>query len=99
MGFLHRARSFMRTCTFRQKRQRIYSLLSPCQPSPRDRRKEVNMAFLSLPLADTGITIKLGENVWSFSLGWNLLVYLLVAAIVGLIAEGIVGWRAPLGII
>ncbi|SRR5258708_1216417 len=54
------------------------------------------MATLSMILAD-GITIKIGNNVWSF--GWNFLVYLLVAAIVGTVAEAILGWRAPLGIV
>jgi uncharacterized membrane protein YeaQ/YmgE (transglycosylase-associated protein family) len=49
-----------------------------------------------LVLAD-GVTIKLGSNVWSF--GLNFILYLIIAAIVGLIAEYIVGWRLPLGII
>lgn len=47
-------------------------------------------------LAD-GITIRIGDNVWSF--GTNVLVYLLIAAIVGIIAEFVVGWRMPLGIV
>lgn len=47
-------------------------------------------------LAD-GITIRIGNNVWSF--GTNVLVYLLIAAIVGIIAEFIIGWRMPLGIV
>ena len=47
-------------------------------------------------LAD-GITIRLGDNVWSF--GWNIILYLAIAAIVGLVAEYIVGWRLPLGIV
>jgi uncharacterized membrane protein YeaQ/YmgE (transglycosylase-associated protein family) len=47
-------------------------------------------------LAD-GITIRLGDNVWSF--GWNVILYLVIAAIVGLVAEYIVGWRLPLGIV
>lgn len=47
-------------------------------------------------LAD-GITITIGHNVWSFSL--SFLLYLLLAAIVGIIAEYIVGWHVPLGII
>ena len=51
---------------------------------------------LSTIIAD-GITIKIGDNVWTF--GWNLIVYLIIAAIVGFIAEFIVGWRVPLGII
>src|SRR6266568_4348677 len=49
-----------------------------------------------LILAD-GVTIKLGNNVWTF--GLNFILYLVIAAIVGLIAEYIVGWRLPLGII
>lgn len=55
-------------------------------------------AFLNsgLILAD-GVTIHIGDNVWSF--GTNVLIYLLIAAIVGVLAEFIVGWRLPLGII
>ena len=53
------------------------------------------LAFTTV-LAD-GITIKIGDNVWTF--GLNLIIYLIVAAIVGFIAEGIVGWRLPFGII
>ncbi|HLZ59118.1 MAG TPA: hypothetical protein VKR06_19415 [Ktedonosporobacter sp.] len=49
-----------------------------------------------LALAD-GITITIGPNVWSF--GLSTILYLLIAAIVGVIAEYIVGWRVPLGII
>lgn len=47
-------------------------------------------------LAD-GITIKIGDNVWTF--GLNFIIYLIVAAIVGFIAESIVGWRLPFGFI
>jgi uncharacterized membrane protein YeaQ/YmgE (transglycosylase-associated protein family) len=47
-------------------------------------------------LAD-GVTIKFGDNVWTF--GLNFILYLVIAAVVGLIAEYIVGWRLPLGII
>lgn len=57
------------------------------------------MAFLishSLILAD-GITIHVGDHVWTFSS--SFIVYLIVAAIVGLVAEFIVGWRLPFGII
>ncbi|HEX9134031.1 MAG TPA: hypothetical protein VF844_17200 [Ktedonobacteraceae bacterium] len=54
------------------------------------------MLALQLILAD-GVTIKLGDNVWTF--GTNFLIYLIVAAIVGLVAEFIVGWRLPLGFI
>ncbi|GCE12323.1 GlsB/YeaQ/YmgE family stress response membrane protein [Tengunoibacter tsumagoiensis] len=49
-----------------------------------------------LPLAD-GVTIQLGEHVWSF--GLNFILYLVIAAIVGFLAEYIVGWRVPFGII
>ena len=58
--------------------------------------KEDEMLALQLILAD-GVTIKLGDNVWTF--GTNFLIYLIVAAIVGLVAEFIVGWRLPLGFI
>jgi uncharacterized membrane protein YeaQ/YmgE (transglycosylase-associated protein family) len=47
-------------------------------------------------LAD-GIVIHLGNQVWSF--GVNVIVYLIVAAIVGFVAESLVGWRLPLGIV
>jgi uncharacterized membrane protein YeaQ/YmgE (transglycosylase-associated protein family) len=47
-------------------------------------------------LAD-GVTLKLGDQVWSF--GLNIIVYLIVAAIVGFVAESLVGWRLPLGIV
>lgn len=47
-------------------------------------------------LAD-GVTIKLGGNVWTF--GLNVILYIIIAIIVGLIAEYIVGWRLPFGII
>lgn len=54
------------------------------------------MFALNWILAD-GITIKLGDQVWSF--GLNFIVYLVVAAIVGLVAESLVGWHLPLGIV
>ncbi|HAH00833.1 MAG TPA: hypothetical protein DCL75_18730 [Ktedonobacter sp.] len=50
----------------------------------------------SLVLAD-GVTIKIGNNAWTF--GSNFIVYLIVAAIVGLVAEFLVGWRLPFGFI
>jgi len=52
--------------------------------------------MFSTIFADT-ITIKIGNTV--FYLGTNLIVYVAVAAIVGLIAEFLVGWRLPFGII
>jgi len=45
----------------------------------------------------SGITIKIGSNV--FTIGLGFIIYLIVAAIVGIVAEFIVGWRLPLGII
>jgi uncharacterized membrane protein YeaQ/YmgE (transglycosylase-associated protein family) len=49
-----------------------------------------------LVIAD-GVTIKFGGNVWSF--GLNFILYLVIAAVVGLIAEAITGWRVPFGFI
>ncbi|MEO8974004.1 MAG: hypothetical protein ABI406_20645 [Ktedonobacteraceae bacterium] len=53
--------------------------------------------FVRSAIFASGITIKIGDNVWSF--GTNFIVYLIVAAIVGLVAEFIVGWRLPFGFI
>jgi len=47
-------------------------------------------------LAD-GISIHIGDKVWSFSL--NFIIYLIIAALVGFAAEFIVGWRLPFGFI
>ena len=47
-------------------------------------------------LAD-GITIRIGDHIWSFSL--NFIIYLVIAALVGFAAEFIVGWRLPFGFI
>jgi uncharacterized membrane protein YeaQ/YmgE (transglycosylase-associated protein family) len=49
-----------------------------------------------LVLAD-GITLKIGDHVWSF--GVNVILYVLVAAIVGAIAEAVIGSHVPFGII
>ncbi len=54
------------------------------------------MLALTTILAD-GVTIKIGDNIWTF--GFNIIIYVVIAAIVGLIAEAIVGWRLPFGII
>jgi uncharacterized membrane protein YeaQ/YmgE (transglycosylase-associated protein family) len=54
------------------------------------------MFALPLILAD-GVTIKLGDNVWTF--GWYFIIYLIVAAVVGLVAETLVGWRLPFGFV
>jgi len=57
---------------------------------------EDSKIMLNMILADT-ITIKIGNNVFAF--GTNLIVYLLVAALVGVVAEFIVGWRLPFGVV
>src|ERR1700730_16326029 len=54
------------------------------------------MLALSFLLAD-GVTIKLGDNVWSF--GINFIIYLIVAAVVGFVAESLVGRRLPFGFV
>ncbi len=43
------------------------------------------------------ITVTIGGS--SFTFGANVIVYLIVAAIVGLLAETLVGWRLPFGFI
>lgn len=47
-------------------------------------------------LAD-GITIRIGDKIWSIS--FNFIIYLIIAALVGFAAEFIVGWRLPFGFI
>lgn len=54
------------------------------------------MHTLPCILAD-GVTIKLGDNVWTF--GINFIIYLIVAAVVGLVAESLVGRRLPFGFV
>jgi len=44
-----------------------------------------------------GITIRIGDNVWT--IGFNFIIYLIIAALVGFAAEFIVGWRLPFGFI
>lgn len=56
----------------------------------------LHLLALSTVLGD-GVTIKIGSSVWTF--GLNFIIYLIVAAIVGFVAEYIVGWRLPLGFI
>jgi uncharacterized membrane protein YeaQ/YmgE (transglycosylase-associated protein family) len=56
----------------------------------------LHLLFHHSILAD-GISIHIGDNVWSFSL--NFIIYLIIAAIVGFAAEFIVGWRLPFGFI
>ncbi len=53
------------------------------------------LAFLTV-LAD-GVTIKIGDNIWSF--GLNFIVYLIIAAVVGLVAEGLVRYHLPFGFV
>jgi uncharacterized membrane protein YeaQ/YmgE (transglycosylase-associated protein family) len=55
------------------------------------------LALSSILASDPGVTIRIGDNVWTF--GLNFILYLIVAAIVGLVAETIVGWRLPFGFI
>jgi uncharacterized membrane protein YeaQ/YmgE (transglycosylase-associated protein family) len=54
------------------------------------------MLALQLILAD-GVTIKLGNNIWTF--GLSFIIYLIVAAVVGLVAEALVGRRLPFGFV
>ena len=58
------------------------------------------MLVLSSILASgpSGVTIRIGDNVWSF--GLSFIIYLIIAAIVGLVAEAIVGGpRLPFGFV
>jgi uncharacterized membrane protein YeaQ/YmgE (transglycosylase-associated protein family) len=48
--------------------------------------------LLSSPVV---VTINFGSTQWAITL--SMIVYLIIAAIIGLIAEFIVGWRLPLG--
>jgi uncharacterized membrane protein YeaQ/YmgE (transglycosylase-associated protein family) len=54
------------------------------------------MFALQFVLAD-GVTIKLGDNVWTF--GLNFIIYLIVAGVVGFVAESLVGRRLPFGFV
>ena len=54
------------------------------------------MLALFTVLAD-GVTVKIGDNVWSF--GLNFIIYLIIAAIVGLVAEGLVRYHLPFGFV
>ena len=54
------------------------------------------MVALGGLLAD-GVTLKLGDQLWSF--GPNIMVYLIVAVGIGFVAESLLGWRLPLGIV
>jgi uncharacterized membrane protein YeaQ/YmgE (transglycosylase-associated protein family) len=54
------------------------------------------MGMLSALLAEA-IAVKWGDQLWAF--GLNSMVYLIVAVVVGFVAESILGWRLPLGIV
>src|SRR5258708_19847618 len=54
------------------------------------------MVALKFILVD-GVTIKLGDN--GLTLGLNFIIFLIVAAVVGLVAEALVGRRLPFGFV
>jgi uncharacterized membrane protein YeaQ/YmgE (transglycosylase-associated protein family) len=54
------------------------------------------MVTLSGLLADA-VSLKWGDQMWAF--GPNSMVYLIVAVVVGFVAESFLGWRLPLGMI
>jgi len=56
----------------------------------------VHLLALSTVIGD-GITIKIGNDAWTIGLGF--IIYLIIASIVGFVAEAIVGWRVPFGFI
>src|SRR5215471_15591682 len=53
--------------------------------------------FASLIVFADDITIHIGNQSWT--VGLNFVLYLAIAALVGLVAEFLVGWRLPFGII
>src|SRR5213595_2065985 len=56
----------------------------------------LHLLALSTVIGD-GITITIDNDAWTIGLGF--IIYLIVAAIVGLVAEAIVGWRVPFGFV
>jgi uncharacterized membrane protein YeaQ/YmgE (transglycosylase-associated protein family) len=50
-----------------------------------------------LPVLADGVTIQIGGS--TFTISSTLIVYLVVAMIIGFIAEFIVGWRLPFGFV
>ena len=50
-----------------------------------------------VPVLADGITIKIGQYVWTF--GLDVILYLIIALVVGLFAEFIVRYRLPFGFI
>src|SRR5712691_647557 len=61
-----------------------------------NRAKEDNMLAFLTALGD-GVTIRIGNDVWSF--GLNFILYLIIAAIVGLVAEDLVRYHLPFGFV
>ena len=55
------------------------------------------MASLFSGVLLNDISVHIGDHIWTF--GTNFIVYLIIAAIIGVIAEFIVGWRLPFGIV
>jgi len=56
----------------------------------------LHLLALSTVIGD-GVTIKIGNDAWTIGLGF--IIYLIIAAIVGFVAEAIVGWRVPFGFV
>ena len=54
------------------------------------------MSVLSALLAEA-LAVKWGDQLWAF--GPNSMVYLVLAVVVSFVAESILGWRLPLGMI
>lgn len=50
-----------------------------------------------LPVLADGVSIQIGSNTYTISS--DVIVYLFIAALIGLLAEFIVGWRLPFGIV
>ena len=56
----------------------------------------LHLLALSTVIGD-GVTIKIGNDAWTIGLGF--IIYLIIAAIVGFVAEAIVGSRVPFGFV
>ena len=50
-----------------------------------------------LTVLGDGVTIQIGHDVWSF--GLSFIIYLIIAAIVGLVAESLVRYHLPFGFV
>jgi uncharacterized membrane protein YeaQ/YmgE (transglycosylase-associated protein family) len=56
--------------------------------------------MLALHTMLSDVIIVLGDFAgWHFTLTLTQLIYWFIAAVIGIIAEAIVGWRAPLGVL